>query len=161
MNITFTRATAADINIARAIDRNSIGSIEQRTCRRSTIARESRFPSTRDRSDDTRYRIHPSNAVIIRIRNIEISPCIERNSQRTVEHNIRCQHIIAIFQTTTGNGDNRTACLGENTRFRDQKTKKKYINISHGKIIGRNTTTDLHTSHFPNRDLYPVRELRP
>ena len=115
MNITFSCATAAEIDIARTVNRNGIGSIEQRTCRRPAIARESRFPSTRYRSDNTRYRIHPSNAVVVRISDVEIALSIKCNSERAIEHGIRCQHIVAIFQTTTGNGDNRTWRLSENT----------------------------------------------
>ena len=152
MNIAFTRATAADINIARAIDRNGIGRIEQGTCRRPAIAREPRLPRTRDRRDHTRYRIHPSNAVIIRIRDIEIAPCIERDTERTIERDIRSQYIIAIIQTTTGNRDNRTRCLSENTCSRNQKTTQKYINISHGKIyavVAHPSPFSLHPSHFP------------
>ena len=70
------RASAAEIDIARAVNRNALRRVEHGACCRPAIAREPRFARARDSGDDARCRIDPPNAMVVRIRDVEVAPRI-------------------------------------------------------------------------------------
>ena len=78
-----------DVDVARAVHRNIYGAEELRLNRWPPVTAEkpAALAGSRDRGDGARE-IHPANAVVVGIGNIEVPPAVHRNATRVVERRL-------------------------------------------------------------------------
>ena len=85
-----------DVDIPGAVHRHAIGIVEFREVRRAVIAVESRSPITRNRTDVSRARIHLTDALVAKVRDVDIPCTVHRNAIGLVEFRASRQDAVAV-----------------------------------------------------------------
>src|SRR5271166_174978 len=73
------------VDVAAAIDGDTIGFVEGSSCRRAAIAGITRLAAARDGCDNTRSPVDAADAVVERVREIEIAGGVKTDIERAVQ----------------------------------------------------------------------------
>ena len=114
-----------DVDAARRVDGDAVRVIERRAGARAAVAEETRRAGARDRGDDASARDPEAHAMVVPVRDVDVSLRVDGDAGRVVERRARAHAAVAAETPCPGARDR-----GDDARARDPQAHAMVVGVS-------------------------------